>query len=173
MNQLLSNFNEMNDEEYTAIGRCARTFGALEHELLRTLIDYYGGPLEAKDKQIKKSAMSSFRGRLNALVEALKDHPGIEANWLNGFHTKLSETNDVRDHFSHGLWRKNRNGKLDCIFYARFKDNDSLGVDKRTISISLARMQEIFEINLHNIAVLKELQDFLRKHASESNTPRE
>ncbi len=93
MNNTKYQLCDFTDEEYAALGKAVRTFGMIEHELARTLIDVFGGPKIAQNSEMKKSLRSAYKGRLEELVKALKNqpHPVVDLNWIDDFESKLSQ----------------------------------------------------------------------------------
>lgn len=158
--------NDLTKAEYAAIGRVVRTFGAIEHELVRTLIDANGGPNGVRSEQLKKALRGSLKTRLEELVKQLDSMQNVvDPEWLSDFKTKLLEGCQVRDHYCHGFWRKDEDGKLWCDFFRRSTQRnttDELGVELREMSCSLNEIENTFQSNLKNLKVLESLQQKLK-----------
>ena len=160
-------FNDLTEEEYAAIGRVVRTFGAIEHELARTLIDAKGGIDIPFDKDIKRAMRGSIVIRLQELIKILESMSNaIEPDWLEDFKTKLLEGCQLRNHYCHGFWYKDENGKLWCDFFRRADEdgvNNDTGVQLDQLPCSLDQIETTFQSNLHNLTVLEELQTQLQE----------
>lgn len=166
MLQIKYELNDLTEVEYAAIGRVVRTFGAIEHELMRTIIDASGGPDNACSKQLKKALRGSLKTRLEELIKILnKEQNVVDAVWLKDFEIKLLEGCQVRDHYCHGNWYKDENGDLCCDFYKRTNQKNTtgeLGVELHKMPCSLDEIETTFQSNLSNLKTLESLQQLLK-----------
>jgi hypothetical protein len=146
-------FEELTEPEYAAIGRCVRTFAVIENELVQTLIDLAGGPNRAEPRELKKALQGTFKSRLNALMKAIEEKNGLSNPEFEDFKNKMLEACVIRDHMVHGIWQKDKSGKLTCVFYRRDNSRtaNALGVEKCTRKFRLQELKRIAQINEQNI----------------------
>lgn len=149
---------EFSAESHAALGRVSRTFGILEHEILRAAIGLYGGPGQAdSDPNLKKKVdvaiASSLGGRLKLFTEAYTVQ-NLDDKWLEDFKTKIAQGILARNHFAHGLWSEDQDGRLKCNFFERWGKNEP--ASEKVWMGTRDSLHQIAEANIDNARLLAE-----------------
>lgn len=149
---------DFSDESYAALGRVMRTFGILEHEIMRAAIGLTGDTEVIESDHDKKSAIENaiggaFAKRLKAFCEAYETSGG-DPEWLTNFKEKMREGISARDHFVHGQWSEELGGKLKCVFFKRGKKNKP--PEEMVWFGSRQALAEIAETNMRNAKILSD-----------------
>ncbi len=147
---------DFSDESYAALGRVMRTFGILEHEIMRAVIGLYGDIANVKNNETKKQFIENaiggaFAKRLKAFCEAYETSGG-DPEWLANFEEKMHEGISARNHFLHGQWTEETDGKLKCVFFKSGKKNKP--PEEIVWFGSREALAEIAETNMRNAKTL-------------------
>lgn len=153
-------FQNMDETDFNAIGKCAMSFAALEHMLTSAHIALFGGPEEIfhetpEQEEIYKAMGGTFGQKLNAFVKRYKEEFPNDRN-IDRFAENFGQARDCRNHFLHGFWEKDGN-ILRSTFFKRAKGKPQPQVWEGSAELLL-------EIHVQNTINLKALQDFIREH---------
>ena len=115
-------------EAYAALGRLLASFGALEHHLMRAVIDLRGGPdAISPDSNMEDAIEAEIGGAIKARAKTFVTTYRAEIGgneWIDDLEATLAHACEYRDHFSHGLWRETTEGWLHCTFWQRGKKGE-------------------------------------------------
>lgn len=153
-------FQNMDERDFNAIGKCSMSFAALEHMLTSAHIALLGGPEEIfnetpEQEEIYKAMGGTFGQKLIAFVKRYKEELPNDTD-IDRFAEKIGQARDCRNHFLHGFWEKDGN-LLRSTFFKRTKGKPQPQIWEGSAELLL-------EIHDQNTLNLKALQDFIITH---------